>query len=81
MQEAFQCDLPDSGAVDECPAEILSCTDAEAGGANCGVIGNGCGGTLDCTAELGECPEGTYCGFGGPNKCGEVVSTCQPKLS
>ncbi len=46
-----------------------TCDDA---GAECGMIADGCGETLDC----GDCPEGTACGAGGePNICG---GGCEP---
>jgi hypothetical protein len=36
-------------------------------GADCGKIGDGCGGVVDC----GACPNGKICGGGGvANKCG-----------
>ena len=35
-------------------------------GAKCGIIGDGCGGTVDC----GPCPTGQSCGAGGiANQC------------
>lgn len=38
-------------------------------GANCGPIGDGCGGTLDC----GSCTAPDACGGGGtPNVCGSI---------
>ena len=47
----------------------LDCNDM---GAECGLISDGCGETLDC----GECPDGTACGGGGePNICG---GGCEP---
>ncbi len=42
-------------------------------GAECGLIGDGCGDIIDC----GPCPEGETCGGGGiPNMCG--VALCDP---
>ncbi|HVJ14672.1 MAG TPA: hypothetical protein VM686_04500 [Polyangiaceae bacterium] len=77
-QEPYQCDAADAFTEDECPAEITSCASAEAGFAECGIIGNGCGGVLDCSDELGGCEAGAVCGLGGPNQCGTAESTCQP---
>jgi len=50
-------------------------------GFNCGVNGNGCGGTIDCH----QCPAGEQCGIGGYSKCGNPAFsldsgvTCKPK--
>ena len=45
-----------------------------AAGANCGPIGDGCGGTLNC----GTCPAGQTCGGGGtPSVCG--ATACVPR--
>jgi hypothetical protein len=62
-EEPFQCAVG-SGPGDCVP--IASCADA---GKRCGVIGDGCGGTIDCTAELGDCPEETFCGIDEPYQC------------
>ncbi len=67
---SFQCDPVITGNVDECPAEI---TDCAAVSAECGLIGNGCGGTLDC----GPCGGGEVCGLNTPQVCG-AVPVCQP---
>ncbi|HEY3356755.1 MAG TPA: hypothetical protein VGQ83_26125 [Polyangia bacterium] len=41
-------------------------------GANCGPIGDGCGGVLDC----GTCPAGQECGVNNqPNVCGATICT------
>src|SRR5580704_5351272 len=40
-----------------------TCTDLSY---NCGMNGDGCGGTLDC----GGCPTGQFCGGGGYSLCG-----------
>ena len=50
-------------------------------GAQCGPIGDGCGGTLDC----GSCPTGQTCGGGGVNfQCGSggtgSGSACTPAM-
>lgn len=60
----------DATSVDpgDCQARIESC---ESVGARCGVIGDGCGGTLDCSDELGDCPDGTYCGIQEAYQCDE----------
>jgi hypothetical protein len=42
-------------------------------GANCGLIGDGCGGMLSC----GTCTPPHFCGGGGPNMCGGT--TCAPQ--
>ena len=52
----------------------LDCARANA---ECGVVGDGCGGTLDC----GVCPAGQLCGVAQPFRCGPppacVPRTCQ----
>jgi hypothetical protein len=61
---------PDSGT---CNPTI--CT--QASGKYCGVVGNGCGGQVDC----GMCPSAQTCGGGGiPNVCGAAADsgTCTP---
>jgi hypothetical protein len=47
-----------------------SCSDA---GAQCGLIGDGCGNSVDC----GPCPEGQTCGAQQPNQCGSGPA-CKP---
>ena len=42
-------------------------------GASCGKAPDGCGGVVSC----GDCPSGSTCGAGGPNKCGN--GSCNPK--
>jgi hypothetical protein len=45
-------------------------------GANCGLIGDGCGGSFDC----GTCPLPQKCGGAGvPNECGLESNICVPK--
>jgi hypothetical protein len=61
-----------------------------AGGKNCGVVSDGCGGVIDCTVGTG-CTAPSICGGGGaPNVCGGGVptadggangGTCVPKTS
>jgi hypothetical protein len=64
------CGLPDGGAC-----TMISCTSQ---GFNCGMAGDGCGGTQNC----GNCPAGETCGGGGqagvcgkPDGCAPL--TCQ----
>jgi hypothetical protein len=46
-------------------------------GANCGPLGDGCGGVLNCGTT---CPMGETCGGGGtPNVCGNGTTTCVPR--
>jgi hypothetical protein len=57
------------------PDACGSCTpkSCRATGATCGVIPDGCGGTLDC----GACATPNTCGGGGvPNQCGCKPTTC-----
>src|SRR5690606_15282016 len=49
----------------------IACEDVDA---ECGAIGDGCGGTVDC----GVCPEGLVCGAESPNRCGKGP-TCTPR--
>ncbi len=72
VDEAFQCGNASAGGA--CEAAIESC---EGVGAECGQIGDGCGGMLDCDAETGGCPDGQFCGLGGPDKCGDPAD-CTP---
>jgi hypothetical protein len=39
----------------------------------CGPAGDGCGNLIDC----GMCPNGEFCGGGGPGKCG-TQNNCTP---
>ena len=51
-------------------------TTCKAAGAQCGSVGDGCGGMLDC----GSCQFGMACGAGGtPNRCGVSEAGCTPK--
>jgi hypothetical protein len=74
IKDAFQCDAPTGGGDNDCPARIRHCSDVDA---ECGIIGNGCGGTIDCEMETGGCTNGEVCGLGGPQKCGSLP-TCTP---
>jgi hypothetical protein len=67
---AFQCAPILSGSVDDCPALITDCAGE---GAECGQIGNGCGGILDC----GSCPGDEICGLNAPQLCG-APPVCVP---
>jgi hypothetical protein len=80
IDKPFQCSAASSGyTTDNCPTKIKSCASA---GAACGVIGNGCGGTIDCTKELGACAAGSICGLKTPYQCDKVPSpTCTPAAS
>lgn len=54
----------------------MTCTQA---GANCGPIGDGCGGVIP---SCGTCPAGQTCGGGGPSMCGISggdSGSCVPK--
>lgn len=54
----------DSTAEPTRDCKALTCADVEA---TCGLIGDGCGGVVDC----GGCPDGQTCGGGGtPSQCG-----------
>jgi hypothetical protein len=75
VEAPFQCAPGATTSPDNCPAKIASCALA---GVECGLTGNGCGGTIDCNAERGGCPAGQACGLGGIGKCGTVDTTCQP---
>jgi hypothetical protein len=76
LVEAYQCATIPGGSPSECAARILSCDEV---GANCGKIGNGCGGTIDCDAEFGGCPTGELCGADEdlPQQCAPFAA-CQP---
>ena len=65
----FECGVPPVVSETDCPARIESCVVA---GAECGLIGNGCGGTIDC----GGCGPGELCGIDAPQRCGPAL--CEP---
>jgi hypothetical protein len=58
------------------PPPACEPTTCEAAGAECGLLGDGCGGTLQC----GTCPEGETCGGGGTaNVCSAPPPpACEP---
>jgi hypothetical protein len=47
--------------------------------AECGTISDGCGGTIDCTAQTGGCPAGKVC-FSAAHRCSEDRGECQSKI-
>jgi len=54
-------------------------TTCAAKGFECGITGDGCGNTLDCTQEAGGCAGGEVCGAGvQSNTCG-LPTACVPK--
>ena len=63
-----------SGVANICgSASCVAATCTPAGGQYCGTVGNGCGGSLNCSAA---CPAGETCGGGGiPNVCGGGACT------
>lgn len=75
IETPFQCDPVEVGSSEECPAKIESCASV---GADCGFVGNGCGGLIDCNAETGGCTDGAVCGLGGAEICGDPVPECVP---
>ena len=71
-EEAFHC------AEGSGPGTCTPITTCASVGKRCNVIGDGCGGTIDCTAELGACEDGTFCGIDEPYQCSappECIST------
>lgn len=60
----------DGGTSDGSGCTPKSCLEF---GAQCGLVPDGCGGTVDC----GKCPSGQNCGGAGPYHCG--LSECIPK--
>ena len=61
---------PDAGTVT--PDSGCDPGTCETAGAQCGKVGDGCGGALDC----GACPFGLVCGASVANRCGPPV--CEP---
>lgn len=53
---------------------VAACTGA------CGLVGDGCGGQLDCESSvMTACPTGQSCGGAGvPGQCGTATQTCTP---
>ncbi|HKO90959.1 MAG TPA: hypothetical protein VJU61_07400, partial [Polyangiaceae bacterium] len=70
VAQPFQCAALPVSTADNCPARLGSCADVSA---ECGLVGNGCGGLFDC----GACPSGELCGVDGPNQCGSIPA-CVP---
>ncbi|HMI88029.1 MAG TPA: hypothetical protein VK550_28290 [Polyangiaceae bacterium] len=60
--------IADSYARDACPTS----TCAPPNGRYCGVVGDGCGGSVDC----GSCPSGQVCGARVPNVCDAPCPLC-----
>ena len=78
------CDLNNSGKIDYTAACVpKNCTQL---GQQCGLAGDGCGNTIDCSpsgtaggSAGGGCTGGQTCGGGGkPNVCGSGGSACVP---
>jgi hypothetical protein len=59
---------------DNCPAKLTSCEDL---GAACGIVGNGCGGVLDCDEQVGGCDSDELCGLEEHFQC-SPAPTCDP---
>jgi hypothetical protein len=78
----FECAAaPAPPDVNHCPGKIATCAVAAA---RCGIIGNGCGGSIDCDKELGACPAGTVCGAVKPYQCDKPSTStpgCTPAAS
>ena len=76
----FSCATATTGYDSQhCPTKIASC---KAAGAVCGIIGNGCGGTIDCDKELGGCAAGAICGLKTPYQCDKPPPpNCTPAAS
>src|SRR5262245_1508485 len=68
----------DSGGFGQTFQACVPKTCAELG-FECGPQGDGCGNLISC----GDCPKGSFCGGGGPSKCGIGVAPdgglCHPK--
>ncbi|MFO0679497.1 MAG: hypothetical protein U0169_23425 [Polyangiaceae bacterium] len=67
------------GSADYVAFHSCTKTTCSAGGKNCGVLSDGCGGLLDC----GECDLGLECGAETANVCGVkcVPMTCLERLA
>lgn len=63
-------DTPDAGTFDP-GCTPLTCAEL---GAECDLIDDGCGGTLDC----GACAAGEVCGLDAPNVCSPAPDTTPP---
>lgn len=69
---AFECGQALELSDDACPAKIESCSDVDA---ECGLVGNGCGGLIDCEDEVGGCDDDRVCGVEQPGQCGNGECT------
>jgi hypothetical protein len=69
-----QCGRPSNNDADHCPAKITDCASV---GASCGLVGNGCGGVLDCDQQAG-CAAGEVCGLEEPFQCASAPD-CEPE--
>ena len=76
MQLDVTCGLSGTGCDDGvvqncgmCPDNMCTPRNCMQAGAQCGIIGDGCGSTVDC----GPCPDGTSCGGAGANLCGRII--------
>jgi hypothetical protein len=63
-----------SGVCAPDPSSCTPITCQTSSGQYCGVIGNGCGGTLDC----GTCAGGQVCGASRSNVCAPPAGSCTP---
>jgi hypothetical protein len=57
------------GAPNVCGSPACTCLNCARSGFNCGVIGDGCGGLMNC----GTCPQGQTCGGGD----GGMANVCR----
>ena len=64
-------DIPPPACTPDLPAEACMNT--------CGIVGDGCGGQIDCQMTGFGCPSGQSCGGGGvPGQCGSGTQACTP---
>ncbi|MET0287672.1 MAG: hypothetical protein ABW352_24505, partial [Polyangiales bacterium] len=79
-----QCMFASSGNTcqDVPPPQCTKLGIAEACANTCGVVGDGCGGTLNCqSSPMTACPTGQTCGGGGVSgQCGGGGQACVPML-
>ncbi|NRA33855.1 MAG: hypothetical protein HRU17_10970 [Polyangiaceae bacterium] len=69
-----ECGETPTGDDENCPAKINSCAEVAK---DCGIISNGCGGTIDCDAESGGCGNAEICGTITPSVC-DIPPACEP---